>query len=125
MASAAAANLRRIARECKTLPRKAVEDASKAFTKSITKTLKRDTGGDQRLSGAPTRMRVQSKVQGETVVTATISPNKTAMAQWVWLEEGTGEPGPTAPKGTWSEPVSKELKTVTRAVRERLEAVMR
>lgn len=125
MASSAAANLRRIARECKSLPRQAVEGATKAFKKSIDKSLKADTGGDFRLSGAPTRMRVQSKVTGDTVVEGTVSPNKPAMAQWVWLNEGTGEPGPTAPKGTWSEPVSREMKTVTRAVRERLNTVMR
>lgn len=125
MASSASATLRRIARETKSVPRKAIEDAAKTLKRGIDKKLRGDTGGDNSLSGAPRRMRVQTKVTGETVVVGTVSPNKSAMAQWVWLNEGTGHPGPTAPKFTWDEPVSEEMKNVQRAIRRRLDSVMR
>lgn len=123
--SSAAAMLRQIARECRSLPRVAVEEAATSFQKAITKKLQRDTGGDSRLSGAPTKMRVQKKIDGDTYVTAEITPNKPAMSMWVWLDEGTGDPGPTKAKGTWSEPASAEMDQVTAAVRKRLTAVMR
>lgn len=120
----AGALLRQVAQACKTLPRRVVEDATKQFRKGLEKKLTADTGGDSRLSGAPTRMRVQVKVTGETIVTGTVTPNKPAMAQWVWLDKGTGNPGPTEAKRTWSEPVSADMKAVTKTVRDRLNEVM-
>lgn len=125
MASSASANLRRIAQQAKPAPRLAVEDGTKQFRKAIEKSLKQDTGGDNRLSGAPTRMRVQVKVDGQTIVTGKVTPNKPAMSQWVWLTEGTGDPGPTAPKGTWSDPVKAEMSAVQKTMRDRIEQVMR
>lgn len=117
--------LRTVARECKSLPRMAVEEAVSSFDKAITKTLKRDTGGDSRLSGAPTRMRVSKKIDGTSYVTGELTPNRQAMGQWTWLDDGTGDPGPTRAKRTWSEPTSAEMEKVTVAVRKRLTAVVR
>lgn len=107
------------------MPRKVVGDATKIIGKAMTKRLARDTGGDYRLSGAPTRLRVQTRVTGDTVVEATVAPNKAGMAQWVWINEGTGEPGPTPAKRTWDEPASEQLDVIGRYVRHELNRIMR
>src|SRR5690606_7668068 len=113
--------LRRVAQDCKSLPRRFVEEAVRDLDKAITKKLRADTGGDRSLSGAPGRLRVQKKISGETVVTGEVTPGpRSRMAQWSWLEYGTGHPGPTKPKDTWSEPASHEIEVLRRKARQRL-----
>lgn len=116
-----ATNLSRVARRLRTLPRAAIDEAAGEIARAATRQLTRDTGGDRSLSGAPGRLKVTKRVTGDTVVEGKVTPNPAyLMAQWSWLEEGTGPPGPTAAKNTWTDPTGRALEHARRTIRQRL-----
>lgn len=127
----AATSLRAIAKRAQSLPRQWATAAAKDITKGIDKSLIAASGGDRSLSNAPVKLSVQSKVQGDTVVTATVAPGRRGMAQWSWLESGTQphrigagmHPG-TKGKRVWSKAATPALDRAVRDVRRRLGQVM-
>ena len=127
----AAVNIRAIAKRCRSFPRSFVDDATKTVSKSITKGLTVDTGGDRVLSGTnregrAAKLRAVVKVTGEAIVTGTVKagPGGRAVAIWSWLEYGTGEPGPTPAKRTWSRSALPSMDVVRRDVRRKFSNVM-
>lgn len=118
MAGSLSSSLNKMVRECQSYPRKLIEESAKTLTKATKKTLARDTGGDSSLSGAPAKLKVRSKVEGDSVVTATIEAGpKKSMAMWSWLEYGTnphvirkGQTIYSPAKRTWTKAVDPEIK---------------
>lgn len=121
----AANELRRISKALRSLPRKWAEDGAKTVRKAGSKTLSADTGGDASLSGAPGKLKVDTRVRGDAIVTLTVTPGprRGGAGRWAWLEHGTlphtaggmfqgaAHPG-TRPKRTWSramDPATKAL----------------
>jgi hypothetical protein len=131
MASAAGNNLRAIAKRSRSTPRKIVEAATKQVSKTVTKGLNVDTGGDRVLSGTNRqgragKLRAVAKVTGDAVVTGSVKagPGGRTVAIWSWLEYGTGEPGPTAAKYTWSRSAIPAMDVAQRGARRQLATVM-
>lgn len=130
--SGAAALLRRVAQETKSLPRSFVEGATKTVKKAIDRKLVSDTGGDRSLSNAPGRLRITTKVDGTSVVTGTVSPGpKRGLARWTWLEDGTkphaigrGEHPGTRGKGTWTKPAEPAVRALVQDIRKRFSKVI-
>lgn len=118
MASSAVTYLRRLSRDMRSLPRQWIDDSVKTIRKAATKRLGGDTGGDRSLSNAPGKLRVEAKVSGDQVATATITPGpRRSGAQWSWLEEGTqphrigrGRHPGTSGKQTWTKGTSPAVK---------------
>lgn len=144
--STAEANLRAIARNAETFPRKFVKSAVAELRKATTKTLKADTGGDAILSRAAqgakghraTKLKIKTSVKGSSaIVTGTVEA-ASPRAQWFWLEEGTAphqigsrrlatgpqHPGTKPGKKTWSRAVTPELKRLQREAQRSLTAIM-
>jgi hypothetical protein len=131
MASTAATNLRRIANEAKSFPRKFVEGGVKDVRVPIQKGLKADTGGDSILSGTNRQGRagkltVQARVKGDAIVTGTVKPGPSGrpVAIWHWLEYGTGPPGPTAGKRTWSRAAAPAVEKLQRSAKRAFSSIM-
>jgi hypothetical protein len=110
-----ATNMRRFAREVRTLPQQWVDDSVKAVARTATRAITGDTGGDRRLSGMRGRgsaLRVTTKVSGTSVVhgEAVAGPAK-ARAQWFWREEGARRRrvGRTRAVHTWERSVPPEM----------------
>jgi hypothetical protein len=121
VASKAAVGLRQVARNVESLPKKFARGSAKTVTKAIEQQMQVDTGGDRILSGTTRRgkvvkMRTRAKVTGDTIAIASIRPAR-PFALWFWLEYGTGEPGPTAAKHTWSVPARSALEHVRKDIR--------
>lgn len=120
-ARSAASLLRNVARETRSLPRKAIDEIVTTVSKAGTKHLAGDTGGDRILSGTTrrqaTRLTVRKKVQGDSVVTGLVSPGPSGrpIAMWSWLEWGTVH---TRPKHTWSLGVEPAVERAVDDVRE-------
>jgi len=126
----AASELRRIQKSLKSLPRKWAEESGKTVKKAATKTLNADTGGDASLSHAPGKLKIDTKVQGDSIATLIVSPGKRGMARWTWLEEGTKphtaggrykgarHPG-TRPRHTWTRAVDPAVKVLIDDARKR------
>jgi hypothetical protein len=121
VASSAATNLRQVAKNVESLPKKFARQSAKTVSKQIDRQMIDDTGGDRILSGTTRRgraskMRTKSRVTGDSIAVARIMPGS-SMALWSWLEFGTGKPGPTAAKRTWSRPAAKALVQVRKDIR--------
>lgn len=133
MAGAAAARLRKLERELRSLPRKLIDDASTSLAKAATRSLVRDAGADRRLRNAPTPLRVIRKVTGDQVVEGVVSAGPPrGRGQWSWLEKGTEphqigkgtHPGHSG-KRTWSRAITPEVEKVRADIRKSLKEVMR
>jgi hypothetical protein len=126
----AASSLRTIARNAKSFPRKFVEDSAKSVNKAIDRRLVSDTGGDRVLSGTTRsgkvgKLTVKSKIDGQgSVVTGTITPAG-PRGPWAWIEEGTGPPGPTRAKHTWTKAATPAVEALQREARRAFESVLK
>lgn len=121
----AAAEFRRIEQQLKGLPRRLVEQAVKDVYRETTKQLKKDTGGDQSLSGAPRRLSVTKKVDGTQVVIGRVAPARRGLRQWTWLQSGArprtrGDKTWKGTKGkkTWTKAAVPEVRKAQRMFRE-------
>lgn len=124
MTGTAAARLRRLARDLKTLPRQTIEAAADTITDAATATLIRDTGGDRSLSNAPRRLKVDRKISGDRIVEAVLSAGPRKAQQWAWLERGTYN-GRRGRKRTWSRAVTPAVEQVRADMRTALRKVVR
>lgn len=132
---AAGAELRRIAREARSLPRQLVESAGTDVVRVIDAQLSRDSGGDRVLSGTNRQgggrpLRVVKKITGKAdVVTLSVKagPQGKTVAVWHWLEYGTsphgGHPG-TPAKHTWSRSADPALDGVVRDANQRFNSIL-
>ena len=115
----AAADFRRIEQQLKGLPRRLVDQAVKDIHKAATDTLKRDTGGDQSLSGAPRKLTVTKKVTGDEIVIGRVAPAAKGLRQYTWLQagakprtRGTSTWRGTRAKATWTKATGPEVKKI-------------
>lgn len=115
-------------------PETAVRHAVDRFRTAIQPRLKRDTGGDNRLSGiGNARLNVSTKVAGSVLVEGTVTAGPKKMrGPWRWLDDGTrprstatGQHPGTDPKHTWSDPVQRAMPDVQSGIARDFEAVIR
>lgn len=108
----AATELRETADVIGRYPAQAVRHVVEGLGRAIDKQLRRDSGGDYRLSGArgKKRMKVETDVAG-SVGTVTAGPRR-LLGPWRWLNDGTkphgAHPG-TAAKRTFDAPAEKAI----------------
>jgi len=115
-------------------PDTAVRRAVDQFRDAVRPRLKRDTGGDFRLSGiGNARLNVSTRVVGRDLVEGKVTTGpKKLMGPWRWLDDGTrpsvtadGRHYGTTAKHTWSDPVAKALPDVQAGIARDFVAVVR
>ena len=131
----AAGDLTQIAGALEQYPGRAVRYAVEAVRRPIATELRRDTGGDSRLSGvSQTRLTVKVDVvgQGAAVFGSVSAAPRKLIGPWRWLDAGTrpraqgaGRHPGTPAKRTWSEPVGRTLPVVEQHVAAMFDEAMR
>lgn len=86
--------LGRVGKKLRTLPGEGVQYATKQLKDAALQSLKRDTGGDRKLSGLgprglPLNVKVTSQEFGNLVEGRVMAGPPRMRAPWFWLEEGT------------------------------------
>lgn len=126
----AATELQDVADKVARFPSDAVRHVVTELRRVIDAELRRDTGGDARMSGVgQTRLAVQTDIKG-AVGSVTAGP-KRMRGPWRWLEDGTRprqqgngrHPGTTA-KRTWSEPSELRIPQIERELGTRFESAI-
>jgi hypothetical protein len=122
---------RAVAAQLRSLPREHVDAAVKRMKAPATSALRRDAGGDSRLSGVRngTPLRVQAGVKGVFLVEGFVAAGpRRARAQWFWMDKGTNprgnHPG-TRAKSTWSKAVDPEVEAAQADLRRRFVTIVR
>jgi hypothetical protein len=119
----AASDLEAVATQLDQFPEQAVRHAVTELRRAILPRLRRDTGGDQRLSGmrSGARLDVTAETKGSGGQVAA-GPRR-MLGPWRWLNNGTrpraqgrGRHPGTRPKGTWDQATAKALPDVERDV---------
>lgn len=104
-------------------PEQAVRHAAVELRSAILPRLRRDTGGDQRLSGmrSGARLNVTAETTGQGAQVAA-GPRR-MLGPWRWLNNGTrpraqgrGQHPGTRAKGTWDQAAAKAIPDVERDV---------
>lgn len=142
--------LGRVGKNLRTLPGVGVQYATKVIRDAALQAVKRDTGGDRRLSGLGPRgraltVKVTKRELGNLVEGHVMAGPPKQRAPWFWLEEGTDagdrrvrttsrryrgrpttyyHPG-TPAKNTWSEAVGRVTPSVERHFRKLHERALR
>lgn len=126
----AAADLREAAGQLARFPEQVVRHAVDELAKAVERQLRTDTGGDNRLSG----VRGKRKLQVERKVTAfgtgfaegsVAAGPRRMLGPWRWLNDGTGEPGPTRAKGTFDGAVQRSLPAVELQIANQFDTLIR
>jgi hypothetical protein len=97
--------LGRIGRRLRTMPQEGVAEATKILRAEIRRNVKRDTGGDNLLSGLRNGSALSVKVtqRGTELVEGRVMAGpKDQRAPWFWLEEGTRPGLRGAPVGRYN-----------------------
>lgn len=97
--------LGRIGRRLRTMPQEGVAEATKILRAEIRRNLRRDTGGDFRLSGLRNGSSLSVKVTqrgSELVEGRVMAGPRDQRAPWFWLEEGTRPGRRGAPVGRYN-----------------------
>lgn len=141
--------LGRVGNRLRTLPGEGVDHATSVLRDAIMQSLKKDTGGDRKLSGLGPRavrqtVKVTKREFGNLVDGRVMAGPPRQRAPWFWLEEGT-DPGrrrvrrgsrrhrgtrttyyhPGTPaKQTWSDPVGRVAPSVERHFEQLLKKAM-
>ena len=119
----AASDLEAVAAQLDQFPEQAVRHATAELRRAILPRLRRDTGGDQRLSGmrSGARLNVTAETTGSGGQVAA-GPRR-MLGPWRWINDGTraraqgrGRHPGTRAKGTWDQPVAKAVPDVERDV---------
>jgi hypothetical protein len=129
--ASAGANLRQIAKASRSFPRRFVDESTRRISQDVMKGLNIDSGGDRILSGTnrrgeASRLRAVVKISGDAVVEGSVKagPGGRPVAVWHWLEYGTGAPGPTPAKRTWSRSARPMMDAVQDEARRRLSSLV-
>jgi hypothetical protein len=120
---AAASDLEAVADQLDQFPEQAVRHAVTELRSAILPRLRRDTGGDQRLSGMRSGARLDVTVETTGTGGQVAAGPRRMRGPWRWLNDGTrpraqgrGRHPGTPAKGTWDRPVAKALPDVEREV---------
>lgn len=119
----AASDLETVADQLDEFPEQAVRHAAVELRGAILPRLRRDTGGDQRLSGMRSQTRLDVVVDiAATDARVTAGPRRMSSA-WRWINDGTrpraqgrGRHPGTRAKGTWDQPVAKAIPDIERDI---------
>jgi hypothetical protein len=122
----AAADLRSLRSTISKLPKDIVRAGARQLKRPLEDSVRRDSGGDRRLSGLRNsgRFNVSTSVRGTDTVKGRVYAGPSAMrAPWSWLDKGTrprrqgrGQHPGTRGKGTWSDVADREADNVMRAM---------
>lgn len=137
---AASAGLKQVEQRLAGFPADAVKQAVKTISTPALARLRKDTGGDRRLSGLKNgkQLTIKTKVVGTTIAEGVVLAGpKRLLGPWSWLEDGTKagsrrgrygspyrHPG-TRAKRTWSDPVDDAQRQVLADIQNQFRTVIR
>jgi hypothetical protein len=122
----AAADLRSLRSTISKLPKDIVRAGARRLKRPLDDSVRRDSGGDRRLSGLRNsgRFAVSTSVRGTDTVKGRVYAGPSAMrAPWSWLDKGTrprrqgrGQHPGTRGKNTWTDTADREVEAAMRAM---------
>lgn len=136
----ASAGLKLVEQRLAGFPADAVRQAVKTIGDPALRRLRKDTGGDRKLSGLKNAkpLTIKTKVVGTTIAEGVVLAGpKRLLGPWSWLEDGTKagnrrgrygsvyrHPG-TRAKRTWSDPVDDAARQVMADIQNQFRATIR